>query len=72
MVEILSPSNSASELIEKRELCLASSCQQFWIVDPVKRLIEVTLANRMTHLYRGSERIAIGRVSYSVDEILGK
>ena len=70
VVEILSPSNTASEMVEKRELCLAAGCQEFWIVDPRRGFIEVTSAKRLTHVYRGGDRVSIGRADYSVDEIL--
>jgi Uma2 family endonuclease len=70
VVEVLSPSNSASELVEKRDLCFRSGCREFWIVDPKRRFIEVTPIDGVPHVYRGSERIAIGDATRSVDEIL--
>ena len=71
VVEILSPSNTVSEMIEKRELCLETGCQEFWLVDPKKRLIEVTLMNGVRHVYRGSDHVPVGQANYSVDDILG-
>jgi Uma2 family endonuclease len=72
VVEILSPSNSASEMVEKRDLCLSTGCREFWIVDPKRGFIEVTPVHAGPHVYRGSEGIAIGNETRSVDEILGK
>ena len=71
VVEILSPSNTASEMVEKRDLCFKAGCQQFWIIDSGRRFIEVTPAHGIPRVYRGSDRIAIGTATYSVDEILG-
>jgi len=71
VVEILSRSNTASDMVVKRELCLSRGCEEFWIVDPKKRFIEVTRSSGLTHVYRGDDRIPIGRADYSVDEILG-
>ena len=41
VVEVLSPSNTASEMLDKKHLCFAAGCQEFWIVDPKLRFIEV-------------------------------
>jgi Uma2 family endonuclease len=70
-VEILSPSNTAWEMVEKPDLRFTSGCLEFWIIDPKKRSIEVTPANASPRVYRDSERITIGAASCSVDEILG-
>jgi Uma2 family endonuclease len=71
VVEVLSPSNTVSEMVEKRDVCFSAGCREFWIVDPRKRFIEVTPFDGVPHVYRGSERISIGDRTYSVDEILG-
>jgi len=72
VVEVLSPSNTVSEMVEKRELCFSAGCREFWIIDPKKRFIEVTSVGGGPHVYRASDRIAIGSSMYSVDEILGR
>ena len=72
VVEVLSPSNTASEMIVKRDLCLSSGCEQFWIVDPVRRFIEISLAHGSTHVYRGDDKVALGVAFYSVDDLLGR
>ncbi len=41
-VEVASPSNSAEELIERRDLCLENGCGEFWIVYPKLRKVAVT------------------------------
>lgn len=42
VVEVASPSNSAEELQEKRQLCLATGCREFWVVYPKLEQIEVS------------------------------
>lgn len=40
-VEILSPSNTAVEMIRKRNLYLDAGVREYWVVDPESRCIEV-------------------------------
>jgi Uma2 family endonuclease len=42
VVEILSRSNTWLEVEDKRELCLRSGCQSYWIVNPVRQTVQVT------------------------------
>lgn len=41
VLEILSPSNSAHDLVVKRRLYALSGVREYWIVDPASRIIEV-------------------------------
>lgn len=41
IIEVLSPSNSASEMYEREELCLATGCAEFWVVDPERQTVRV-------------------------------
>ena len=69
VVEVLSPSSRAAELMEKKHLCFAAGCEQFWIVDAKRTFIEVTLADSTVHLYHGGDRIPLGPLSLAVHEI---
>ena len=42
VIEVLSPSNTASEMRDKRKLCLANGSVEFWVVDPEQREVEVS------------------------------
>lgn len=44
VVEVVSPSNTAEELQEKRDLCLDNGCVEFWTVYPKSKRIEVATA----------------------------
>ncbi len=41
VIEVLSPSNSASEMLEREEICLRHGGQEFWIVDPQRQRVKV-------------------------------
>jgi Uma2 family endonuclease len=42
VIEVASPSNTWTELEEKKELCLANGCREFWIVEPKFRSVQVS------------------------------
>ena len=70
IVEVLSPSNTSSEMLDKKHLCFQAGCDEFWIVDPRRAFIEVESRGGVLKVYRGSDRVPVGGVSFSVDEIL--
>ena len=69
VVEVLSPSNRAAELLEKKHLCFSAGCEQFWIVDAKRAIIEVTLGDSTVHVYKSGDRIPVGSSSLAVHEI---
>ncbi|MDX2152538.1 MAG: Uma2 family endonuclease [Bryobacteraceae bacterium] len=44
VIEVLSPSNTASEMIDREALCLQNGGREFWLVDPQKQRVKVTRA----------------------------
>lgn len=56
VVEVASPSNSAEELQEKKQLCLDHGCREFWIVYPKLEQVDVSTAAG-TRTYRRGETI---------------
>ena len=72
VVEVLSPSNSVREMLKKKALCFSSGCLEFWIVDPVECLVEITPVNGSSKLYRSGDRIPVGGISFAVDEIFSE
>lgn len=56
VVEVLSPSNSAEEIQEKKELCLANGCREFWAVYQKLKQIEVSTAESV-RMYRMGDTI---------------
>ena len=58
-IEVLSPSNTASEMNEKCALCLANGCREFWVVDPRLRQIAVSTPDGLTRTYRAGDSIPL-------------
>lgn len=75
VVEVLSPSNSAQEMIDKQALCLENGCREFWIVDDLHGLVQVTTSGGRSRVYRRGENIPLevlpGR-SLAVSQIFGE
>jgi Uma2 family endonuclease len=59
VIEVLSPSNTAREIKEKADLCLANGCRQFWVVDSRLRQIAVSTPDGLTRIYRSGESILL-------------
>ncbi len=45
VIEVLSPSNTASEMTAREEICLRRGGQEFWLVDPVRESVRVVRAD---------------------------
>ena len=72
VIEILSPSNTASEMYEREKLCLENGCLQFWTVDLKKRLIRVAAKDQPTPFYGPDQEIpltAFGGSSLKLSEV---
>jgi Uma2 family endonuclease len=59
VVEVLSPSNTAAEILDKEQICLANGATQFWVVDPDYRRIKVTTCDGRTTIYVSGERVPL-------------
>jgi len=59
VIEVLSPSNTAREIKEKADLCLANGSRQFWAVDSRLRQIAVSTPDGLTRIYRSGESIPL-------------
>ena len=51
VIEVLSPSNTASEMLDREELCLRHGGQEFWLVDPQRESVKVIRADGFSRLY---------------------
>jgi Uma2 family endonuclease len=58
VIEVLSPSNTKPEMIEKATLCLATGAQEFWIVDDKKKRVTV-LRQEQTRVYEIGQSIPL-------------
>jgi Uma2 family endonuclease len=51
IIEVLSPSNTASEMLDRESVCLRNGGQEFWMADPRNRTVKVVRANGQSTLY---------------------
>ena len=59
VIEILSPSNTAAEMLDKEQICLANGAKEFWVVDSVYRRIKVTTCEGRTKTYESGQQIPL-------------
>jgi Uma2 family endonuclease len=66
VIEVLSPSNSASEMLEREELCLRHGGQEFWLVDPARESVKVIRADGQSSVHNGDSAIESGALAGSI------
>jgi len=59
IIEVLSPSNSASEMYEREELCLATGCSEFWVVDAERQTVRVAKPGGSFSVYHTGDEIPL-------------
>jgi Uma2 family endonuclease len=59
VIEVLSPSNTVTEINDKETLCLDNGAQEFWVVDPVLRLVKVSTPDGHTQTWRSGQEIPL-------------
>jgi Uma2 family endonuclease len=72
VIEVISPSNTVSEMVERSTLCLGSGSCEFWTVLPKERQIIVAFPDGSTRAYKTGDSIPIamaGGQSLAVDAI---
>ena len=63
VIEVLSPSNTASEMLDRERMCLSNGGREFWVLDPRRQTIKVTTADGHTRSYGLTEEIPVEAVS---------
>src|SRR5258707_6316791 len=72
VVEVLSPSNRAAEIREKRKICLENGSREFWVVDQRAREVEVWTPDGRSVTYKSGQQILLffaPGASIAVDDI---
>ena len=72
VIEILSPSNTKSQLREYAALCLANGCEEFWAVNYKNKTVTVTTRNGQSLQYSTGMDLPLallGGAAVSVDSI---
>ena len=59
VVEVLSPSNTETEIRDKQKLCLETGSREFWIVDTDLREVEVSTSGGQTVTYKSGQEIPL-------------
>lgn len=59
VIEVLSPSNTINEILDKEKLCLENGCLEFWVVDPVHRQVKISTPDGVTKTYREDQEIPL-------------
>lgn len=61
-VEVLSPSDSASDVLAKVQDWLSSGCRAVWVIDPVRETVSAYRSEGQTVVLRVSDELAGGDV----------
>ncbi|HMD47482.1 MAG TPA: Uma2 family endonuclease [Bryobacteraceae bacterium] len=72
VVEVLSPSNTAAEILDRRNICLENGSREFWLVDIEHRQLEVSTPDGRSITYKAGQSIPLffaPGVTLSVDSI---
>ena len=70
VIEILSPSNTAAEMIEKEQICLENGAHEFWIADPIRQQVRVSRSDGHSAYYKSGNAIPLGSgATIAVDQI---
>jgi len=59
VIEVLSPSNTAAEMRDKRRICLENGSLEFWIVDPGHHEVEVSTPDGRSITYQSGQQIPL-------------
>lgn len=59
VIEVLSPSNTVTEISDKEKLCLENGSLEFWVVDPVHRQVKISTPDGLTKTYQEGQEIPL-------------
>ena len=59
VIEVLSPSNTASEIYYREKLCLENGGKEFWVADPDRRQIRVSTPDGRTRTWAGGDAVPL-------------
>jgi Uma2 family endonuclease len=72
IIEILSPGQSQTLVIDKIVFCLEQGAELGWLIDAEERAIIGYEPNRLPRIYRGSDRLPVlagSELEFTVDEV---
>jgi len=56
---VLSPSNTAMEMLDKEALCLENGAREFWVVDLERRQVRVSNPDGHSITYKSTQEIPL-------------
>ena len=59
VIEVLSPSNTVAEMLDRRNVCLENGALEFWLVDIEHRQVEVSTPDGHSILYKFGQKIPL-------------
>jgi len=59
VIEVLSPSNTATEMFDNRNICLENGSREFWVVNTDLRQVEVSTPDGRTITYKSGQEIPL-------------
>jgi len=59
VVEVVSPSNTTAEMLEKEKICLENGAKEFWLVDAPRRQVKVSTPDGRTITYKSGASIPL-------------
>jgi Uma2 family endonuclease len=74
VVEVLSPSNTMSEINDREKLCLENGSREFWVIDPDLHQVKVSRPDGITTTFRAGQEISLAAFEGSalkIDDIFG-
>jgi len=70
VIEVLSPSNTAAEMLDKEQICMENGAKEFWVVDIDRRQVKVSTPDGRTVAYKSGQEIPFEFGSkLAIDEI---
>lgn len=75
IIEVLSPSNRPGKINRQRIAAFSGGTREFWVVDPVRRTVEVSLPGKPSRVYSEHEEIPVAilpGISISARKIFGE
>ena len=72
VIEVLSPSNTKAEMLDRRDTCLAGGALEFWVVDQKRQHVRVTRRDGSQHTYEPGESIPLTSLGVSTSLPVGQ
>jgi Uma2 family endonuclease len=59
VIEVLSTSNTASEMLDREQICVENGAREFWAVDPVRLQVKVSTPDGHYVTYKSGQEIPL-------------